>query len=101
MRTVQKAESGASAVVVAAVMVLLMAMAAMAIDLGAGFTERRQNQTSADVGVLAGAIDALDLGECGAAAATVDDGGCNEVLTFIQQNLTSSFTNAEWVDIWR
>lgn len=94
-------ERGASAVIIAASFVLLLAMAAVAIDLGAGFNERRQDQTSADVGVLAGAIDALDLGECGAAPATADDGGCNELLTFVQQNLTASFTGPEWIDIWR
>lgn len=90
-------ERGASAVLVAAVLLFLIAMAAIAIDVGAGFNERRSNQTSADVGVLAGAIDFLDLGLCGATSTD----GCNEALTYVQNNLTASFTAAEWIQSWR
>ena len=93
-------DRGAAAVTIAAMMVLLIGMAAIAIDVGAGFTERRQDQTSADVGVLAGAIDVLNLGECGAAAGP-DDGGCNQLLTFVETNLSNAYSASEWTDIWR
>lgn len=90
-------ERGASAVFVAAVMLLLIGMAAVAIDIGAGFNERRGNQTSADVGVLAGAIDFLDLGLCG--SGTTD--GCDAALDYVEDNLTATFTTAEWIQSWR
>jgi hypothetical protein len=92
-------ERGASVLIVASMMLVLLGMAAIAIDIGAGFNERRQNQTSADVGVLAGALDffAPGIGVCGGAA----DGGCDELLTYVRANLSTSYTDAEWANIWR
>ena len=71
-------------------MVLLVAMAAIAIDVGAGFNERRQNQTAADVGVMAGAITAIN----GQAAVRT------QVLDLVERNLTEAFTAAEYQAIW-
>ena len=96
-----RSERGASALFIAGAMVLLIGMAAVAIDLGAGFNERRQNQSSADLGVLAGVIDYLDLGLCGAAMGSSEDGGCNEVLAFVRMNVSNQFTEPEWIDAWR
>lgn len=48
-------ERGATAIVVAFCLILLMGMAAVSIDLGAAFNERRQDQSAADVGSLAAA----------------------------------------------
>lgn len=96
-----RTERGASAVFIAGAMLLLIGMAAVAIDLGAGFNERRQNQSSADVAVVAGALDYLDLGLCGATTGGSEDGGCNEVLTFVRTNVSNQFSEAEWIDAWR
>lgn len=52
-----QSESGASAILVAASLILLMGMAAVAIDLGAGFNERRQDQTAADLAALSAAVE--------------------------------------------
>ena len=90
-------ERGLSAVFVAAVLLLLIGMAAIAIDVGAGFNERRGNQTSADVGVLAGAIDFLDLGLCGSGSTD----GCDAALDYVEDNLTATFTTTEWIQSWR
>ena len=92
-----RSERGASAVFVAAAMVVLVAMAAIAIDVGAGFTERRGNQSAADVAVLAGVLDLTNLGECGAGSTD----GCDQLLDIAERNLTEQYTLTEWQDIWR
>lgn len=59
-KTKHERSRGASAVVVAASMIVLLAMAAIAIDLGAGFDERRLDQIAADGSTLAGAVSLID-----------------------------------------
>ena len=90
-------ERGASAVFLAASIVLLLAMAAIAIDVGAGFSERRGNQSAADVAVLAGTLDLTNLGDCGAGSSD----GCDQLLDLAERNLTEQYTLTEWQDIWR
>lgn len=53
MSVKQTSDDGASAIVVALCLILLMGMAALAVDLGAAWNERRQDQSAADVGSLA------------------------------------------------
>ncbi len=53
MRPGRETEKGATAVFVAGAIVLLLGMAAIATDVGAGFNERRQAQSGADFAVLA------------------------------------------------
>lgn len=50
-------ENGAIAVIVALFMIMLLAFAALTVDLGAAWAERRQDQTAADAAVMAGAIE--------------------------------------------
>lgn len=78
-------DRGATAIFVAFVMVVLMGIAAIAIDLGFGFNERRQDQIAADTGVMAGAIDFLQ----GPQVIT------SEMLEFVWLNLPS-VTGASW-----
>jgi Flp pilus assembly protein TadG len=54
-------ESGTAALLIAGSMVLLLGMAAIAIDYGAGLNERRQDQTGADLAALSGGLE-LALG---------------------------------------
>lgn len=63
-------EKGASAVLVALCLILLMGMAALAFDVGLGMNERRQDQSAADVGSLAAAQFAKPIATaaCGAYA---------------------------------
>ena len=70
-------EKGASAVVVAISMLVIMGFAALVVDLGAGFNERAQDQSAADTGVLAGAGNAL-----GGVAGVRD-----AALAYVQDNL--------------
>jgi Flp pilus assembly protein TadG len=53
-------EEGAVAVIVAIVMMLLVGIAALAIDVGNLYWERRQLQNAADAGALAAAQDLVD-----------------------------------------
>jgi hypothetical protein len=63
-----QAESGASAVIVAVVVVLLFGMTALAVDVANMYEERRQLQRTADLAVTAGARDLLSGNEATAEA---------------------------------
>jgi len=83
-------EFGASAVVVALSMLLLLGVTAIVVDLGAGFNERSQDQSAADAGVMAGAVDALG------GVATVRD----QALDYVRFNLDTTYTDTEWEALW-
>jgi hypothetical protein len=80
-------QRGASAIMVAFALMLLLGMAAIAIDLGAGFNERRQDQSTADVSVLAGALE-YGLGQ--STQSVVD-----RVKEYVNANV-APVTPAEW-----
>lgn len=52
-----RGDRGATAITLAITMIVIMGMAAIAIDLGLGFNERRLDQTGADTSVMAGAVE--------------------------------------------
>ena len=79
-------ERGATAIIIALLLVVLMGFAALAVDIGAGMVERRGDQTAADVAVMAGAIEALN----GAPAMIT------EALQYARLNLPTSYTDAEY-----
>lgn len=83
-------EKGASAVLIAISLVLLMGIAAVVIDVGAGFNQRRQDQTAADVGVMAGAIEAPG------SSAVIRD----QIMDFAQRNVIVERSPAEWQTEW-
>lgn len=83
-------ERGASALIVAAAMLLLLGFAALAIDVGAGFNERRADQTAADMSAMAGVVAALNGG-----TAMRD-----EALAYVEDNLPTTYTAAEWQALW-
>jgi hypothetical protein len=74
-------------------MLLLMGVAAIAIDLGAGFNERNQDQTAADNTVMAFAVDTLLL--------DTDDQVVTKLLSLARANLDSAFVEADWRALWR
>lgn len=69
MRRVKRDERGATAVVVALLIVALIAMAALAVDLGAAWADRKQVQNGADAAALAVAQQCAK-GNCGDKVAT-------------------------------
>jgi Flp pilus assembly protein TadG len=95
MRYGEHSERGATAVFIAGALILLLGMAAIATDIGAGFNERRQAQSAADFSVLAAvAFSNLDSvpTECDAhnASATVARAMCRgavEAMAVAQGNL--------------
>lgn len=84
------AEKGASAILVALIMVLLLGMAALAIDIGFGLNERRGDVTAADTGVMAGAVSVVFNDSL-----TVD-----QALDKVRLNLDTTYSDAEWQAIW-
>ena len=71
-------------------MILFLGMAAMAVDLGFAVNERRQDQSAADSGVMAGALDAIN-----APQAMV-----TETIAYVRANLDTTFSNADWQTAW-
>ena len=84
-------QRGASAILVAFCLVLLLGMAAFSIDLGFGLSERRDDVTAADMGVMAGAVSSLGSN------AVVRD----QILSFARQNLPTTYSNAAWQTMWQ
>lgn len=88
LRTVRSSEEGASAILIALSLFLLIGIAALAIDIAEGFNERRQDQSAADVGVMAGAI------EVPSSSTAIRD----EILDFTQRNVIGSYS--DWQSKW-
>ncbi len=83
-------ERGASAILIALSLLVLLGFAAIAIDLSVGFNQRRQDQTAADIGVMAGAIETL---------------GPNTkirdlILDFTRRNVVADYSAADWQTLW-
>jgi hypothetical protein len=90
MKGVENRERGAAAITIALMLIVLIGMAAIAVDIGFGFNERRQDQTSSDLGVMAGAIDAID------GIAVMRD----QALAYSRKNLTTAYSDAQWQAMW-
>jgi hypothetical protein len=84
-------------------MVALMGFAAIAVDAGLGFGDRRQQQSAADVGALA----AIQFARTGLVATHPDCGGrtgadlaacrgAEEVLDVVEGTLPGRYSDAEW-----
>lgn len=82
-------DEGTIVILVAVALLALMGFAAIAIDLGSGWNERRQDQTAADLAAVAGALS------YGNNSAVVDN-----VLLTARNNLDRTYSNAEWNQLW-
>jgi hypothetical protein len=83
-------DKGVAAILVGASLVLMMGMAAIAVDLGRGFNERRQDQTAADMAVMSASVDALS------GVVAIRDTS----LQFVRNNLDTTYSAAEWQAMW-
>lgn len=83
-------ERGASAVTIAITLIVLMGAAAVAIDLAAGFNERRQDQSASDLAAMAGAL-AFTQGS----TVIID-----EVMASARANVDTTYSDAEWETLW-
>jgi Putative Flp pilus-assembly TadE/G-like len=89
-------ERGVSAVLIALSMMLVLGFAAVAIDLGFGFNERRQDQTAADLGVMAGAVNYVDP-----SSSPTNENIITDILGYVRTNLDTSYTDPEWQAMWQ
>lgn len=98
-----KGEKGASAILVAASLLLLMGFAAIAVDAGIAFSERRQQASGADVGSLA----ALQFAKTTLTATHPDCSGLSnedyaacrgaeEAVAVIDGTLPGRYSDADW-----
>lgn len=81
-------DRGASAVVVAGALIMIMGIAAIAIDGGMAFSERRQAQTAVDfaaLGALQAAISCASASGCD--EPTAADAGASEAQAIVAENL--------------
>ena len=85
-----RSDRGASAIVVAITMLVLMGMAALVVDVGAGFSERRQDQSAVDAAVMAGALS------FSVSAEEVRE----QVLAYTETNIDTTYSVSEWEAIW-
>jgi hypothetical protein len=83
-------ERGAVAILVAGSLILLMGIAAMAVDFGAGVNDRRQNQTAADTSAVAGALSMFNSQDL-----------VNQALGRARSNLRVQYTDTEWRTLWQ
>ena len=87
MSSAEERERGATALIVAMVMVVIMGIAAIVIDGGFGFNERRQAQGGVDFASLAALQSAVSCRTSGCDIATSANNGANEAIAVVQQNL--------------
>lgn len=81
-------ERGASAIVIALSLLVLMGFAALAIDYGLGVSERRLDQNTVDTAALAGGVELIISGD---PQAMVDS-----IKSYVDNNLDRNVTNADW-----
>lgn len=86
-------DRGASAVLVALVMVVLMGFAAIAVDIGFGFNERRVDQTAVDASALGGSLEMVITNQPNPIQAAVD-----HIYLKADQNLDRTIPLSDWLN---
>lgn len=82
-------ENGATAATVAIMLLVIMGVAAVAVDLSAGFNERRQDQTASDLAAVAGALSSGD-----------DDEMVEQAMAVARLNIDTVYSDAAWDSLW-
>ncbi len=85
-------ERGAVAILVAAALLVLMGFAALVVDVGAGFSERRQDQSAADFSSLA----AVQFARGSANKQTAADNGAAEARAVAEASMDVTLTASQW-----
>lgn len=88
-RSRRSGEKGTILPLVALGLVVLMGFAAIAVDAGNGYAERRRSQSAADSSVLAAAVEALGTGFS-------PQDLLDEALAFAEKNLPDPPTEEDW-----
>jgi len=87
----RNADRGAAAVIVALCLVVLMGMAALAVDIGFGFQERRFDQAGADAAALGASLEMVITSQANPVQAAVDN-----VHQLVDQNLARVVPPTDW-----
>lgn len=90
-------ERGATAIFLAFAMLLLLGFAAIAVDVGRGFVERRADQSAVDMASTAGGTELL-VGASGAGVTPADM--VDAALEYAEVNLPTEYGSSEWQAIW-
>jgi Flp pilus assembly protein TadG len=88
----QENERGAVAILVAASLMMLMGFAAMTVDVGAAFGERRQDQSASDMAAMV----AVQFARGSSNPATAADNGATQAIAVANSSLDNPPTIAEW-----
>ena len=88
----RRRDNGASAVLVALVLVVLMGFSALAVDVGFGFVERRQDQTGSDASALGASLEMVITDQPNPIQAAVD-----HVYQMTDENLDRTVPLADWL----
>lgn len=86
-----RAERGATAIVIAMTMLVILGMLAIAVDIGFGFSERRIDQTGADAAALAGSLELVISDAANGLEASID-----RVYAIVDSNLGRSVPYSDW-----
>ncbi|MFZ0012489.1 MAG: Tad domain-containing protein, partial [Acidimicrobiia bacterium] len=84
-------DRGATAIIIAGAMVLIMGMLAIAIDIGFGQSERRVDQTGADAAALAGSLELVISDAANGLEASLD-----RVYAIVDENLGRTVPYSLW-----
>lgn len=84
-------DRGATAIIIAICLLLLCGMAAIAVDLGFGFQERRFDQAGSDAAALGGSLEMVITNQANPVQAAV-----NKVYEMVNQNLARTVPPADW-----
>lgn len=85
-----RGDRGAFVPLFAVLIVVLLVFLAFAVDIGAAYNERRQDQTAADAAALA-AAQQLSVSSSAAAAAA---------MAVARNNLPTTYSDSEWTQLW-
>lgn len=91
LRQIRNEDSGATALLIAGAMVLIMGILAIAVDMGFGFSERRIDQTGADAAALAGSLELVISDEADGLEAALD-----RVYEIVDSNLGRAVGYPQW-----
>ncbi len=95
MRGFRDSERGATAITLTITLVVLMGFAAIAVDGAAAWALKRQDQSAADTGAVAGAIFTARLDKAAAMQAAQ-----TEIIRITFSTLSPSMSAAAWNDEW-
>lgn len=90
-------DRGVSLIIVAASLLFMFGLAAVVVDAGLGWSERRQAQSAADFAVLATFQETTSCDGTGCDLAEAAENGAEEAIRVADLNLPGRFAPADWL----